>query len=161
LKDVSGQGGFQASGTTNVTSGIALPYPTITGASSNDMSAHSTWNDTYLECEQGVPPTRVFLWELWLNSVATQNGTPGAPAVAAGKCDTASPNIAIKYYTTNQDTWSDGVNLGATVGISLSSQDGWTTDTELIYDLKTSAPICGVHNYPNANNASAGYLQVR
>ena len=30
----------------------------------------------------------------------------------------------------------------------------------LIYDLKTWAPICGVHNYSNGNNPSAGYLQV-
>jgi hypothetical protein len=149
---------FSASGTTETTSDIDLPFPKITGASNNYMAALTLWNDDYLECYG--PGTAWYAWEVYLNSVTTPDGTPGAPSVAAGKCSTASPGIPITYSTTTQATWAEGVNFTDYIGINLSSQDGWTTSTSLTYDLKKSAPICGVTNYPNGNNPSAGYLQV-
>jgi hypothetical protein len=151
-------GGFSVNGTTETTSNINLPYPKISGASSNYMRAYTLWNRSYLECYG--PGTAWYAWETYLNSISTPDGTPGAPSVAAGKCTLASPGIPITYSTTTQTSWSEGVSISHYIGINLSSQDGWTTSTSLTYDLKKTAPICGVTNYPNGNNPSAGYLQV-
>jgi hypothetical protein len=94
------------------------------------------------------------------NSFNTTGGTPGAPAVAAGNCSVASANSANSYYTTQQETWSTGVNLSA-LGLDLSAQDGWTTSAELTFKFTSQGgAVCGVSNYPNANNPSAGYLQT-
>jgi hypothetical protein len=41
------------------------------------------------------------------------------------------------------------------------TQDGWTGSSSLTYYLKTSAPMCGVSNYPNiTTGTSPGYIQV-
>jgi hypothetical protein len=152
-------GGFSVDGTTTNSSGVTMPFPVIYGESSNYMSVYSTWNDTEWQCENAVP--EVFTaWTVSLNSVNTEYGTPGAPIVPAGKCDQEAPDVAISYTTTTQSTWSAGVSLSDMIGINLSSQDGWTGSSALTYDLSVQAPICGVDNFPNANNPSAGYLQT-
>jgi hypothetical protein len=46
------------------------------------------------------------------------------------------------------------------IGINLSSQDGWTADSALTYDLSKRGAICGVHNTPNGNHPSAGELDT-
>jgi hypothetical protein len=160
-------GGFSAGGTTTETSGVTIPFPTIHGVSSNYMTVYSTWNEEHFSCVEpavaGTAPSDVQFYDEWdvlLNSVNTEDGTPGAPIVAAGHCDLEGPNVAIKFTTTSQQTWSDGVSISDIIGINLSSQDGWTGSSALTYDLSASGPICGVNNFPNANNPSAGYLQV-
>jgi hypothetical protein len=65
-------------------------------------------------------------------------GGPGAPAVAAGDCDSRQVT-----WTSGVDTPNDGFN------ISLSAQAGWDTDTVLTYHWATVASdFCGVGNYP-------------
>lgn len=80
--------------------------------------------------------------------------------MSAGKCSLAEAGVPVEYDTTTQSTWSQGVSISNQIGINLSSQDGWTTSAALIYDLAVVAPVCGVTNWPNRNNPSAGYLQV-
>lgn len=153
--------GFSVDGTTTQSSGFTAEFPKITGASSNDMAVNSTWNDTEWHCQAGNL-TWFYGWTVYLNGVGStwSNATPGAPAVAAGKCLTAGANTTVTYDTTSQSTWTAGVSISGHIGINLSSQDGWSGSSSLTYAFATSAPICGVSNYPNANNPSAGYLQV-
>jgi hypothetical protein len=152
-------GGFSADGSTTNTSGVTMDFPTIHGASSNDMTVYSTWDDDYLFCSNGVGGY-YYQWYYTFNSVNAEDGTPGAPAVAAGKCSLEAPNVQISYTTSSQTTWSAGANVVDIIGINLSSQDGWSGSSALTYDLSAKAPICGVSNYPNGNDPSAGYLQV-
>jgi hypothetical protein len=154
------KGGFSVSGTTETTSDINLPYPKISGASSNYMTAYTLWNKAYIRCTGTASNPPFYAYEVYLNSVSTPDSTPGAEPVSAGKCSLGEAGVPITYDTTSQETWSTGVNISGYIGINLSSQDGWTTSTSLVYDLAVTAPICGVHNYPNANNPSAGYLVV-
>jgi hypothetical protein len=150
--------GFSVNGTTTHTSGVTIPFPQINGSSNNYFTVNSTWDNDTLACL-----VTGFSWTEWyyaLNSVNTERGTPGTPAVAAGYCSTEAGGVAISYTTTTQSEWSTGASVSSYIGINLSSQDGWTGSSALTYDLKGQAPICGVDNYPNANNPSAGYLQT-
>lgn len=152
--------GFSADGSTTQTSGVTIPFPTITGASNNDMTVYSTWYDDYLFCANPAGYGDYYEYDMTFNSVNTEDGTPGAPAVAAGKCSLEAPGVPISYTQTTQTAWSGGANVSGVIGINLKSQDGWTGSSALTYDLKVKAPICGVSNYPNGNDPSAGYLQV-
>lgn len=156
----SPNGGFSASGSITQSSGVTIPFPKIKGASNNDMTVYSTWYDDYLFCTNPAGYGNYYEWYFYFNSVNTEDGTPGAPAVAAGKCSLEAAGVPISYTTTTQETWSAGANVAGVIGINLSSQDGWTGSSALTYDLAVKAPICGVHNYPNGNDPSAGYLQV-
>jgi hypothetical protein len=158
LSLTTSNGGFSVDGTTEKSSGVTMPFPTITGESSNYMTVYSTWNDAEWYCAGYDNP--YYAWVTSLNAVNTEDGTPGAPIVAAGHCSPEAPGVPISYTTTTQSTWSEGVNLSDYIGIDLSSQDGWTGSSALTYDLAEEAPICGVSNTPNSNNPSAGYLQV-
>jgi hypothetical protein len=153
--------GFSVDGTTTESSGFTASFKQITGASNNYMAVNSTWNDTEWHCQAGNL-TWFYGWTTYLNGVGStwSDPTPGAPQVAAGKCLLAGANTTVTYDTTSQSTWTAGVSISGDIGINLSSQDGWSGSSSLTYAFATSAPICGVSNYPNANNPSAGYLQV-
>jgi hypothetical protein len=152
--------GFSADGSTTQSSGFTAPFPKIAGASNNYMTVYSTWYDDYLFCANPAGYGDYYEYDMTFNSVNTEDGTPGAPQVAAGHCSLEAPGVAISYTKTTQTGWSAGASTSGVIGINLSSQDGWTGSSALTYDLKVKAPICGVSNYPNATDPSAGYLQV-
>jgi hypothetical protein len=154
--------GFSTDGTTSQSSGIQVNFAQIKGATSNDMAVVTTWNDTELNCIASGTLQPFLAWEVTLNGVGGpwSNPTPGAPAVAAGKCLPEGPNAPFTITTTNQATDTQGVSLSNMIGINLSSQDGWTTSAALTYSLATDAPVCGVSNFPGSTNPSAGFVQV-
>ncbi len=157
--------GFSTDGTTSQSSGIQVNFKQITGASNNDMAVVSTWNDTKWSCF-GINSSGVLTpftgWTVTLNGIGGpwSNPTPGTTAVAVGKCETEGPATPFTMTTTAQATDTHGVSISDMIGINLSSQDGWSTSAALTYSLATSAPVCGVSNFPGATNPSAGFIQV-
>ena len=64
-----------------------------------------------------------------------------------------------EYDTQTESTWSAGVSIASKIGINLSSQSGYTSESYLIIDAKESAPVCGTANYPNTPGVNVGYIQ--
>lgn len=154
-----GFGGFSESGTTTKSSTHSGTYQ-ITGASNNDMRASTTWSNDFIECTIDGKGDVDEYWQAVFDDIAATNGTPGAPAVAAGKCDTLGANEPNEYDTQTESTWSAGVSIASKIGINLSSQSGYTSESYLIIDAKESAPVCGTANYPNTPGVNVGYIQL-
>jgi len=149
-------GSFTESGSTTVDSGFAADVQINGGPGNNNIVVASTWLYGEYTCGGVVPYSD---YQAQFDFVSTLSGTPGASAVPAGDCSAQAPNIAVTYSTTTQTAWEYGATLNF-INLSVSAQDGWTTQASLTYDLSSDAPICGVHNYPNGNDPSAGYLQT-
>jgi hypothetical protein len=155
-----GFGGFSESGATTKSSTFS-GKKTINGASNNDIQASTNWSNDLIQCSDAKGNVTEY-WQAVYDSIATISGTPGAPAVAAGKCDTQASNTAETYESQTQQTWSAGVSLVSHIGIDLSAQSGLTSDSWVTYATTPthSAPLCGTTNFPNAPGAPVGYLQM-
>jgi hypothetical protein len=150
--------GFTESSTTTKSSTITADYH-IAGASNNYMRASTTWNNDLVECSDAKGNVTES-WQAVFDSIAAPNGTPGTTAVAAGKCVTLGTQ-PVTYSHVTQATWSAGVSIASAIGINLSAQSGYTTESSLTIVAKTSAPVCGTTNFPNAQSGSAvGYIQL-
>jgi hypothetical protein len=87
--------------------------------------------------------------------VGGELGTPGASTKSAGYCYPSGPGDTEVIDASQQNTFGGGVNLGV-VGISLSAQAGWGTNTELTYKMgDTGDAFCGVGDYPNQSGSGA------
>ena len=149
-------GSFSESGTTTVDSGFGANVTIDGGPGNNNFVVATTWLYGEYTCG-GVAPYSDY--QAQFDFVSSFSGTPGAASVPAGDCSAEAPNVAVTYSTTTQTAWEYGATLDF-IDLSVSAQDGWTTQAELTYDLSSAAPICGVHNYPNGNDPSAGYLDT-
>ena len=96
-----GYGGFSESGTTTKSS-TTSGTKTITGESSNDIQAATNWSNDFIECTIDAKGDVNEYWQAVYDSIATISGTPGAPAVAAGKCDPLASNTAMTYDNNTQ-----------------------------------------------------------
>ena len=92
------------------------------------------------------------MWNLQQAGVAGEYtyATPGTPAIPAGDCITSAAGSPNKFQTGTQQTFSVGAQLSALgYGINFSSQDGFTSNSYLIYTFsKHGHPICGSGGFP-------------
>jgi len=153
-------GGFSASGTTTTNSGASFSWTPIAGASNNHFQAFALWYDQKVVCSSplGIEDS----WTLTENSISSSDGTPGAEPISAGHCTLQRPNISQTYSTGTQNTFSAGANLELKgFNIDLSTQVGWSSDASITISTgAVSLPVCGVTNWPNATDPSAGQLIV-
>jgi hypothetical protein len=101
-------------------------------------------------------------WDMEFNSVSNADGEPAAKPVDATFCDGTMAGSTNTYTQGKQSTFKQGVGLkDLGFNINLSSQTGWSVQSVLTYKMaRAGLPVCGVRNYPNATDPSAGYLQV-
>ncbi|MDQ2877025.1 MAG: carboxypeptidase-like regulatory domain-containing protein [Actinomycetota bacterium] len=157
LSTTSSTAGFSADGSTTQSAGGSYTWPRMAGAGVNELLGSGLYYDQEWACSD-VPE----FWRLFLNSIGSAAGSPGASRISAGDCVTQEHGAVDTYTRGTQSTWSQGVNLEAVgININLSSQDGWDGTAYLTFATgSVSLPICGVHNKPNATNPSAGLLAV-
>jgi hypothetical protein len=131
------------------------------GSGSNLLQGNGLYTETEITCGSNLTGV-THEWDLNFNSVGEAAGSAGDGAVSAGDGSLAEAGSINKYQVGKQGTFSLGVDLSALgYGVSVSSQDGWGVNAYLTYAIgSTDLPICGVNNYPNATNPSAGRLQV-
>jgi hypothetical protein len=154
----SAYGGFSLDGTTSENDSTGVTFPNMRGAGSNNLLADGADYDQEILCGIHYDP----VWDVYQDAVGGDDGTPGAGAVAAGYCFSAPADEPVIIDSTAQQTWGSGVDTGPIIGVSLSSQDGFSASGELIYQLGSeSKPYCGVHNYPGASGSPApGAIQI-
>jgi len=153
-------GGFSASGTTTQSSGATFSWASLPGAGNNYYRAYALYYDQKVVCSSplGIEDS----WTLTENSISAPDGTPGAEPISAGHCTMLPPNKSQTYTTGTQNTFSAGANLELLhFNIDLSTQVGWSRDASITFTTGAeSVPLCGVNNYPNATDPSAGELTV-
>ncbi len=152
----SASGGFSADGTTTQTAGGSWTFPNLPGAGNNDFNGDGIYYDQEYLCYMvGNYST---YWLLTQHDVAGEKGTPGASPVSVGKCVTTLPGTTNIIHSGKQETFGAGVQLGSLgFGVNLSSQDGWSTQSELTYKMGSAGhPLCGSSDYPG----SPGYVGV-
>ena len=152
--------GFSVSGTTTQSAGASFPWPPIAGASNNYFQAFALYYDQKVVCSSplGIEDS----WTLTENSISGKDGTPGAEPISAGHCTLLPTNQSQTYSTGAQSTFSSGANLELKgFNIDLSTQVGWSKDAYLTFTTGAVAlPLCGVTNWPNGTDPSAGELTV-
>jgi hypothetical protein len=149
--------GFSDDGTTTQSAGGSWTWPEMKGAGVNDLLAAGLYYDYYWIC---ASVDRFYV--ISLNSINSATGSPGAEGISAGYCSALGAGIKGTYYIGTQRTWVYGANLHAVgLNIDLSSQDGWSTSAYSIFQAGSkTVPVCGLTNYPNATDPSAGWLNV-
>jgi hypothetical protein len=152
VSTTSATGGFSANGTTTQTAGGQYTFKNMTGTGNNHLQGDGVYDEWENYCVNIPGSANVFAWNLQQEGVASeaQPATPGTSAIPAGKCITSEVGAANKFETGTQQTFSAGAQLSALgYGINLSSQDGFTSNSSLIYTFSTHAhPICGSGGYP-------------
>jgi hypothetical protein len=148
-----------ASGSSTMASNTSETFTAIKGASSNHYQAQSRWYWTETAC--GNQNETTYSWTLHQYYIDGGAGTPGAPAVAAGKCVTTNGLSSVTSDNQQQTTFSGGVDAKALgFDINLNAQDGFTSDASLTYSFASGdhPPWCGVKGYPG--EAANDYLQI-
>jgi hypothetical protein len=147
--------GFSANGTTTRTSGGSYTFNGLTGAHNNHLVGGGFYVEDETYCYQAS--NAYDYWTLLQDGVAGEIGTPGTPAISAGKCIHSVHNSVNTFTTGTQQTFGAGVSLSGPFGINLSSQDGFTSSAEIVYKMTTHGhPICGSSGFPG----TPGYTGV-
>ena len=70
----------------------------------------------------------------------------GHPSSApkAPYCASYENGTTVKRTGSNAITWTDGLDASGLIGISLSSETGYSTDATVAYYMHHTANVCGV-----------------
>jgi hypothetical protein len=153
--------GFTQTQTTTQTAGGSFAFPHKAGKGAFDYLGVGLYYREEYRC--GSPKNGYQnQWDMEFNSVSNAAGEPAAKPVHATNCDGTMAGSTNTYTQGKQTTWKGGVSLKAEgFNINMSSQDGWSTSSALTYEMHNAGlPVCGMTNYPNSTDPSAGYLQV-
>jgi hypothetical protein len=149
------QVGFTEDGSTTQSDGGNNQWPNYSGRGNNYFEGDAAYYDTAWGCNPGGA-----FWELTQDGVGGDAGTPGAPSVNAGDCDSSGIGFKAQIKTSRQVTFGAGVDTKYDgFNINLSAQAGWDSDTVLTYKwASVTSAYCGVGNYPG--DAGSDYVQV-
>ncbi len=148
----SDSSGFSASGQTTQSAGGSYAWPSLPSEGNNALNGQGQYTDTQQDCEAGGNYSTS--WTLTQYYVGGTLSTPGITPVAAGDCSANAAGSKNTYTAGTQKTFSAGVSLAALgYGVNLSSQDGWSSESYIEYDMgSTGHPVCGV-GYPPGKDA--------
>jgi hypothetical protein len=129
-------------GTTSVTNtGGSQDFPEVTGKTSRLGQT---------EMEEGLFLTCQISDEAGTFPYAVDGGTRYVQSIPpkATKCVHELKGSTIHMTRTQSYTFSSGIDLQATFGISLSTLTGYTTEAAVAYRYTASGYACGTKNYP-------------
>jgi len=146
---VSGNyGSYSQSGTSSASSSFTLTYPNW---GPNNSYYHLTswqykkyevwlWNGSYC-----------YFWGYEVRPTAFQgSGTYwalGSPPTA-DICANYNPGMGVEKVTNAAQTWTNGVDLQAFVGLSVSSKTGWFDQSKISFYFSNYGRLCGTNAYP-------------
>jgi hypothetical protein len=154
-------GGFTQNGTTVKTSGLQGSWNSLPSESNNYLEAQAVYEDQQFLCFTAGNYTDD--WTLTQHSVGGAAASPGTPSIPTGHCYAYQAKTSAKIDAGTQQTFSAGVKFSAEgYGADFSAQDGWTSQSELIYTMGNTHghPVCGQHDYPGAPNVVVGAVGV-
>lgn len=105
--------------------------------------------------EEGLFATCQISGEAGTFPYAVDGGTRFVKSIPpkATHCVRELKGATINMNRTQSYTFSSGINLEATFGISLSTVTGYTTEAAVKYTYTTTAYACGTRNYPLRDTA--------
>lgn len=145
-------GSYEASGTMSKSSNGTLTWPQAGQWARQHYDTQYRYAKYYVSCYNGTPyPT--YWYEVRPYSWAGGQRTRTATTPGADYCTNMLAGGSFTKSTTNAVNWTNGVKLGAVVGIDLSSRTGYTTTASIKHDFVNSGQLCGTHDYPGGTPA--------
>ena len=86
------------------------------------------------------------------------NETSPTDEPAADYCVFQEAGSHFYLNVTTSDTFSQGLNIAAVIGIDLSTQTGYSTGGEVQFWFTDSRDLCGENNYPASSDPGPGQL---
>jgi hypothetical protein len=134
------------------TSGVQT-FPQVVGATNHDFYSYFTYAEYETGCT-GAPLSYEMRPTAWDGGEAegTDTSDPTFPKIY---CVPEQATATFTAHRSKASTKSDGVSISAVIGISLSSQSGYTTSTSIKFSYTRSGALCGLHGYPGAIGAAS------
>ena len=73
--------------------------------------------------------------------------TVGSPP-AADWCAFEAAGLTVEKNTNAAQTWSNGVDLQAVIGLSVQSKTGWWESSKISFFFNPAGHLCGTNAYP-------------
>jgi hypothetical protein len=143
-------GTFKASGTQSKSSTVTANFPATHNIAYRNYYAYTAYTNYRVTCVGKGFAT---------NSYATRPigfdggfATTAAPAKAMGKCTLVPAGTTVTKETSRAYTIGGGVDMSTVIGINLSAQTGYSTQTKIDFAMGAHQhPWCGLADYPGGS----------
>jgi hypothetical protein len=143
-------GSFSAGGSVTEFLGVETTWQPVTGVSSKFYDKYTTYVKFKIQCvmagQGAVITTRYEARPTAVNG-ANSGNLGSAPSVPSANCSRYNPGFAtVQIDQGGNTTWSNGVDISAYLGVSLSSHAGYNWGTKVIIkstDVKKGLSLCG------------------
>lgn len=140
-----GKGTFSASGTSSVSSTVTIGMPAVSGIAGRLWKTQFVFTKYGYNCAGG-PVTQYMVKATSFAGGSTYSATSGAPS--ATYCTTYASGSHYTKDSAAAQNFSAGAALAGDLGINLSAQTGFSTNTSLNYTFAATKQLCGTNAYP-------------
>lgn len=144
-------GSFSSSGTVTRSRSTTTTWPWYTSATSRHLDTYFSYGKY---CTTTRSPGPSFSWSVRpiKHEGGTNHRSVSVPTTSSSYCvPYRSAGSGGEKASTKTITWSNGAKLSGKIGIDLSSQTGYTTNSKIEYEFKTAGRLCGTHDKPNGS----------
>lgn len=142
-------GTWSASGSQTSSKSYAIGFPEQLGAHGEYFKTefHEGYYSTHCVWTGGSSTT----YSYRNNGFSGGAASSGASIPSAGYCTGVEDKADIHIHTSQAITWSNGLDTSASLGISLNTDTGYSTDAELAYYFHHNGYLCGTNNFAGSS----------
>ncbi|GAB3535271.1 hypothetical protein GCM10027403_12520 [Arthrobacter tecti] len=141
-------GSYSSGGTNSITSSATIDFPQQGSNTAKRFESSFVYAKFQSYCHTVQRGNYNFKYTIKPIAFAGGSRVVNQPFPSANYCRPHASGTKFTKETSSSITWSNGVTLGSTVGVQLSSQTGYTGKARAFFDFRSSRQLCGSHGYP-------------